>query len=186
MQGKWADLDDILKNGLQHYNEPSLDRDRLLLLQAQTLIFRGLLNEARNIISNGITTIQYYPATVSSIYYLYELTGDLPAGEMYLSDVVSRLENISTLPSSTVFVTLGQIARLFRQRGMCNEASRVYEQILSTCELDSSQRLVTTAKLVECLSHTEDGAQKYMQRLPEVNIFIFMKYDTLNMYSCVG
>ena len=174
MQGKWAEADRAVQEGLDAFaGATSTDRDRVLLVKAQTLILRGRLAEARDIIKNDMSTLALYPSAISSVYHLYDITGDSAGAAAYLSEVLSRLGDApSNIPNSAVYSSLGHIARLFRERSMCEEAASVYQTVLSTCELDSAQRLVVSAKLVEALSCTSEGALKYLQRLPEVASFI--------------
>jgi hypothetical protein len=182
IQGRWAEADAAVAEGLRQYAEPSADRDRLLLLRAQTLILRGQLQEAREIVANGMSTLSLYPSSISAVYHLFALSGDAAAAEAYLGDVVTRLEAAAAaassaappLPGPALLASLGHLARLLRGRGLCAEAAGVYLTALSSCELDSAQRLVASAQLVECLSHTTEGAAKYMQRLPEVLSYVVM------------
>lgn len=170
MQGKWAEVDSIIEGGLSKFPSSDTDRDRLFLLSAQTMILRGRLKEARELIANSISsTISLYPASISSIYYLYEMVGDKNGAETFLSSVLRKLECSSgVVPASAMFASLSHIARLYRERGLCAAAASVYQTILSSCELNSPQRVVILAKLVETLSHTEEGPEKYVLRLPEV------------------
>lgn len=154
---------------MRRFSGPSCDRDRLLLLQAQTLILRKRYDEAREIIADKMSSIALYPSAISAVYHLYDLSGDSDGAASFLSGVLSRLESSSgAIPGPAVYASLGNIARLYRERGMCADAACVYQTVLSVCDLDSLQRLTISAKLVETLSHTQEGALKYLQRLPEV------------------
>lgn len=173
IQGKWADVDALVEDALSIFSKPSSDRDRILLLKAQTLILRNKFAEARSVLSSDMSTLSYYPSTVSAIYALYELSGDGAAAQSHLADAVTVLTSDKhDVPSSCVYIALKNIARLYRECGMFAQAVGVYQSVLSTCELDESQRLSVLVKLIESLSHTPEGAVKYLQRLSEVLLFI--------------
>ena len=169
MQGKWVEVDAILEEGLRKFPSATADRDRLFLLKAQTLILRGCFEEARIVMESSLSTISLYPSTISALYYLFDISGDSAGAESFLSATLSRLESApGSIPSAALYASLGFIGKLYRERDMCAQAASVYQTVLSVCELNGDQRVVVSAKLVESLSHTEDGAAKYIQRLPEV------------------
>ena len=169
-QNKIADADACIESGLKACaGNSAADKDRILLLKAQILINRGLLVEARHIISGGLSTIAWSPSVISSVYELYRLSGNAADGLRYLSDCVSQIIAPSNGASEALkTAALTEIARVHRSEGRCAEAAAVYQSVLSSCELEQSERLRIIAKLVEALSYTAESPEKYFQGLPEV------------------
>ena len=134
------------------------------------MINRGRLSEARELIANELPSISFHPASISSVYHLYSLTGDSQSAQKSLISAVEGLcGQGSSVSDSEKFAAMMEIARLQRSLGNCEEASKVYQAILSNCELETAQRLTVIAKLVEALSHTEENGEKYMRSLSQVN-----------------
>jgi hypothetical protein len=165
----------------------SADHSSLVALRAQIFINRGLYHEAEALIST-LTELKHSPGGISAIYQLKLLQEEAAAADSssptaspaikYLQAEAESLVDISLeITDSVRTASLFHIAQELEKRLCHQEAADVLTALLSRCaaSIDSSERLVATAKLAIALSYAQpQEAEKSVHALAKVGLLLVL------------
>ena len=160
---------------------------KISIIYAQTLITRGKFSDAI-ITLEGIASLKFSPAGVSSQYYLRALQAvsdknvdpsralEESAAD-YLIEVAEALDSCSdaeyvSSDASKTLLFISDVLRKYQRHEDCAKSL----QILLRCggdDLDSASRIAVTSQLVCELSYyNPEEAERYAQILPRVRRFV--------------